>query len=51
MSPELNAVLLKDGPNSDRVGTDFLLENIKIDAQKPFEVDMSIGGGFVLKIE
>lgn len=45
------ATILKDGPNADRVGTDYLLTSDKIDVSKPFAINMVSGGGFILKIE
>lgn len=45
------AVVVKDGANSDRIGTDYLLTSYKIDTNKPFAINMVNGGGFVLKID
>ncbi len=46
-----SAKILKDGPNSFRIGTDYLLENIQINRRSTLELDMARGGGFVIEIQ
>ena len=43
--------MIKDGPNADRVGTDYLMEKETIDRNTEFTVSMTQGGGFVMRIE
>lgn len=45
------ATLLKDGPNSERVGTDYSFDAIDIDKNSRLPINMVQGGGFVIKIE
>ena len=44
------AQILKDGPNSDRIGTDYLFENVPVNKDSNFAVKMAHGGGFVMRI-
>jgi alpha-glucosidase len=50
-SGKYKAVLLKDGANSHRIGTDYLLETITIEPQSALPLRMQKGGGFIIKIE
>lgn len=43
--------ILKDGPNSDRVGTDFLMESQPVTRDSRFSMDMVQGGGFVIELK
>lgn len=43
-------LLLKDGPNSDRIGTDYLMETLKITEDSRLLLNMVQGGGFVLEL-
>src|SRR5450759_5139979 len=42
------AQILKDGPNSDRVGTDYLFETQEITNNSKLMLNMARGGGFVI---
>ena len=44
------AQILKDGPNADRVGTDYLFENKEINKNSRLTLKMVSGGGFVICI-
>jgi len=43
-------VALRDGINSDRIGTDYTLESATLETSKPLAVKMVSGGGFVIKV-
>ena len=45
------ARILKDGPNSDRVGTDYLFEEQKISMNDKLTLQMVSGGGFVVSVK
>ena len=45
------AQILKDGPNSDRVGTDYLFETQEITNNSKLMLTMARGGGFVICIK
>lgn len=45
-----SAQILKDGPNSDRVGTDYLFEKALVTKNSKLTLKMVNGGGFVIKI-
>jgi len=45
-----NAQILKDGPNADRVGTDYLFENRVVTKDTKLQVMMVNGGGFVISL-
>ena len=45
------AQILKDGPNADRVGTDYLFETMQITRNSKLALKMVNGGGFVISIE
>lgn len=45
-----NAQILKDGPNSDRIGTDYLFENASINKDSKCVITMAHGGGFIMKV-
>jgi alpha-glucosidase len=47
---KFNAQILKDGPNADRVGTDYLFESSQITNTSKLTVQMVCGGGFVIRI-
>jgi len=47
---EYTAKILKDGPNSHRIGTDYLFETIKITNASSLELEMVRGGGFVIEL-
>ena len=42
--------ILKDGPNADRIGTDYLFEKQQITKNSKLALNMVGGGGFVVKI-
>lgn len=42
--------ILKDGPNSDRIGTDYLFENALINKDSKYTINMAHGGGFIMKV-
>ena len=44
------AVILKDGPNADRVGTDYLFEEMIVDRETELSILMAKGGGFVISV-
>jgi len=44
------AQIVKDGPNADRVGTDFLMESIPVTQKSKLTIKMVKGGGFVIRI-
>ena len=46
-----NAQILKDGPNSDRVGTDYIFEKEDITKNSKLSMTMVNGGGFVIFIK
>ena len=48
---ERPATLYRDGANATRNATDHVIEEIEIQAKKPFLVHMAPGGGFALVIE
>ncbi len=48
---EYTATILKDGPNAQRVGTDYLFEKKSITNQSTLKLDMARGGGFVIHIQ
>ena len=45
-----SAQILRDGPNSDRIGTDYLFENAPINKDSKYAINMVHGGGFILKV-
>ena len=45
------AQILKDGPNADKVGTDYLFETIAVDKNSRLPINMVHGGGFVIRIK
>ena len=45
------AKILHDGPNSDRVGTDYLFEEKEINRNSKLLVKMVAGGGFVIRLQ
>ena len=45
-----SAQILKDGPNADRVGTDYLFENTIVTKDSKLQVTMIKGGGFVISV-
>lgn len=45
------AEILKDGPNSNRIGTDYVWDFTEISEKSTQEISMSDGGGFVIFIE
>lgn len=45
------AQILKDGPNADRVGTDYLFENKEITKNSKLILKMVSGGGFVISVK
>lgn len=45
-----SAQILKDGPNSDRIGTDYLFENAPITKDSKYAINMAHGGGFIVKV-
>ena len=45
------AQILKDGPNADRVGTDYLFETIQITKNSKLTLKMVNGGGFVISLK
>jgi alpha-glucosidase len=42
------ATILKDGPNAERVGSDYLLEFTHIAKNSKLALNMCRGGGFVI---
>jgi len=48
---KFNAKILKDGPNSDRVGTDYVFENKDLTKDTKLTMNMVKGGGFVIYIK
>ncbi len=44
------AQILKDGPNADRIGTDYLFEKTEITKDSKLNLKMVNGGGFVINI-
>lgn len=51
LSGNLTSTLIKDGLNVKRVASDYMLKTISINSEKKFPVNMSSGGGFILRIE
>ena len=47
---EYTATIFKDGPNSHRIGTDYLFETVEVTNESSLEVKMVRGGGFVVEI-
>ncbi len=45
-----SAQILKDGPNADRIGTDYLFDNVDINKYSKLAVKMASGGGFLILI-
>jgi alpha-glucosidase len=45
------AQILKDGPNADRVGTDYLFETIQVTQNSKLTIKMVNGGGFVISVK
>lgn len=45
------AKILKDGPNSDRVGTDYLFETKQVTKDSKLTLKLCSGGGFVILIK
>lgn len=45
-----NARILKDGPNADKVGTDYLFESREINRNTKLNIQMYSGGGFVISV-
>ena len=45
-----DARILRDGPNADRIGTDYEFEDKKITKCSKLKLNMVEGGGFVVKI-
>lgn len=45
------AQILKDGPNSERVGTDYLLQETPVTAATKLTIKMASGGGFVIHVK
>lgn len=45
-----SAQILRDGPNSDRIGTDYLFENAPINKDSKYTINMAHGGGFIVKV-
>lgn len=46
-----SATVLKDGPNADRIGTDYLFEEKELTNDSKITLNMVKGGGFVLCIK
>jgi alpha-glucosidase len=46
-----NAKILKDGANSDRIGTDYLFENMQVNKTSKLTLKMEKGGGFVISVK
>ena len=46
-----SAVLYRDGVNAARNATDYKIETVEVQSEKPLPVHMAPGGGFVLVIE
>ena len=46
-----SATILKDGPNADRIGTDYIFETIQINKLSKMNLKMAKGGGFVICIK
>lgn len=46
-----SARVLKDGPNADRIGTDYLFENLKVSNNDKLKLKMVGGGGFVIQLK
>lgn len=44
------ALILRDGPNADRIGTDYLFETRKITKNTKLPITMVSGGGFVIQL-
>jgi alpha-glucosidase len=51
LSGNLTSTLIKDGLNVKRVASDYMLKTTTINSEKKFPVNMSSGGGFILRIE
>ncbi len=45
------AQILKDGPNAEKAGTEYLLENININKTTKLVLPVAKGGGFVVGVE
>jgi alpha-glucosidase len=45
------AQILKDGPNADRFGTDYLFETLQVTKNSKLTLKMAKGGGFVICIK
>jgi alpha-glucosidase len=45
------AKILKDGPNADRIGIDYVWDHAEISEKSGLEISMPNGGGFVIFIE
>ncbi|HEX7411869.1 MAG TPA: glycoside hydrolase family 97 protein [Bacteroidales bacterium] len=45
------AKILKDGPNADRIGTDYLFETIQVNKDSKLKLKMGKGGGFVISVK
>lgn len=46
-----SAQILKDGPNANRIGTDFLFEFKQVTKESRLKINMASGGGFVICIK
>jgi alpha-glucosidase len=44
------ASILKDGPNSEKIGTDYLFESVTVDKNSVLPIKMVNGGGFVIRV-
>jgi alpha-glucosidase len=44
------ATILKDGPNSEKIGTDYLFESVTVDKNSVLPIKMVNGGGFVIRV-
>lgn len=45
------AQIMKDGPNADRIGTDYLFENKQVTKNSKLTFKMASGGGFVIFVK
>lgn len=44
------ATILKDGPNSDRIGTDYVWDSAEISEKSKLDISMAKGGGFIIQL-
>lgn len=47
----VSALIYRDGPNVEKQACDYKIEKLNINTNKPFNVRMAAGGGFVIIIE